>query len=619
MILMTWFRKRLFPNATYVSTTQCVPVIVLSYHSNALSSFQIQFDGGLFSEPFSIMNLLWDYDEVPAGKKKQWCFRLGVSHQRVSRLNSTVTNIAHRVAAFRGLEEESLLLECPPRDMPPAKLVILRVIQAWVFHDTMIQCRYKQPGPSNLDVKLLAQSDPVDETVLDQIFMKDRHKYILNDPREIHQKVKFTLSTDSEEEFCLQLEARVLSYAASKGIKLVWIWKGSTNLAVYISKELAQNSDFQHVRNTVGGLLPISVALIKEEMIKDGKIARGIEERCCGRWAFRVGTPDPKLDCFFKYSMIEQASKKTAKRVASLISQFEQFSAIDSLSIDTSQCHPFNTTKPQTQIVISSRGSTSHDIPVRDLKDIVGALGEIVVKTNKKRKGLTSITFPALTQIAQNKMAFPMIKNAPEALRLLSVMASRRRTHHIAVELEQADEAGSILLVELFPEKKEYTQLSRRWRRFNSDDLVYVDENSPVSSVFPLGWTGTIYCVAANALETKAGTLKAESLTLLPPSRLFLLLSRITFGLLKGDPSDDDVIEKCLRWIAEGGDDIPADAAGRLRQAAIFHNSFDAGEELVCLTNSLTTLVGILDGSSGQRLVPWDTKDDPFLLSKLAG
>jgi hypothetical protein len=244
-------------------------------------------------------------------------------------------------------------------------------------------------------------------------------------------------------------------------------------------------------------------------------------------------------------------------------------------------------------------------------------MGEIDVKTKKKSKGLPVLTFPVNTRKEGHNHVFPMFKNAPEALRLLSVMASRRRTHHIAVELEQVDEAESELLVEFYPEKNDITQLSRRWRRFNSDDLVYVDENSAVSSVLPVGWTGTLYCVAANALETKGGTLKAEGLTLLPPTRLFFLLSRISFGLLTVNPNDDSVIQDCLRWIAYDECEVAADAVDRLRKAASFHNSFDAGEELVCLPNSVENLLGIFDGVGNQRLVPWDPKSDPFYISYL--
>ena len=88
------------------------------------------FDGNLYSEPLSIMNLLWEFDKVKSSKKKEWCWKNGISYQRVARMSSTVSNVLQRVATFLKIPAEKLEMVCPPGEMPQAKIALLRIIQA---------------------------------------------------------------------------------------------------------------------------------------------------------------------------------------------------------------------------------------------------------------------------------------------------------------------------------------------------------------------------------------------------------------------------------------------------------------------------------------------------------
>ena len=572
-----------------------------------------KFDGGLFSEPLSIMNLLWDFEQVSGGNKKQWCLEKGVSFQRLTRLSSTARNILQRVASFLNIAADNLALECPPRDMPDAKINLLRVIQAWVFHDTMIQCKVKPVSRSSIDVKLLPNSDPVDETILDQIFLKDRHQYVLVDPKAIVQTIICTLSIKSGLDFCQRTETTALSYATEKRISLVWMWLGS-QFAVWISRTLVGESCFSVIKQEMEDFLYTPGNLVGRER---GGTARGIEERHCGKWTFSIGSEKSEAPCFSKYMTAGNAPKKVLKRVDHLISMMESFMVSNprfcALSLDASQCNLSKLPRNQTQIVVVSRGSHVHDCSGQDLKDMVGAVGQITVKT-KKKKGTPVINFPLSTG-TDEEVKTSLLQNTPEALRLLSVMASRRRTHHIVVEVDQVDEElDSTIQVEMFPDKKD-TQLTFRWTRFNSDERVFVDENSAVASALPVGWSGTMYCCCANALEIKGGALKAEGLSLLPRSRLFFMLTRLSFGLLRGDPGNEETLQRCVQWISQDSTFVdPVDALQRLKRAALFHSSFDAGEELTCLPTCVESLLDIFDGLDDKRLELWESfSKDPFL------
>jgi len=88
------------------------------------------FDADLYSEPMSIMNLLWEFDKVGSNKKKEWCWKNGISFPRISRISSTISNVLQRVAIFLKIPAENLEMECPPSEMPQAKVALLRIIQA---------------------------------------------------------------------------------------------------------------------------------------------------------------------------------------------------------------------------------------------------------------------------------------------------------------------------------------------------------------------------------------------------------------------------------------------------------------------------------------------------------
>ena len=85
------------------------------------------------------MNLLWDYEHVNRIKQREWCWFYGIFPARIKRLATTAQNLRKRVADFCGIQDDLLVVAKPPSNMPHGMVTILRIIQVWVFHETMIE------------------------------------------------------------------------------------------------------------------------------------------------------------------------------------------------------------------------------------------------------------------------------------------------------------------------------------------------------------------------------------------------------------------------------------------------------------------------------------------------
>eukprot|EP00540_Astrosyne_radiata_P017972 CAMPEP_0116831658 /NCGR_PEP_ID=MMETSP0418-20121206/5463_1 /TAXON_ID=1158023 /ORGANISM="Astrosyne radiata, Strain 13vi08-1A" /LENGTH=343 /DNA_ID=CAMNT_0004460941 /DNA_START=29 /DNA_END=1060 /DNA_ORIENTATION=+ len=241
----------------------------------------------------------------------------------------------------------------------------------------------------------------------------------------------------------------------------------------------------------------------------------------------------------------------------------------------------------------------------------------------------------------------PLLHDIPEGIRLISVLASaRRRDHYLLLPtlkgdnevnvaqkgkqqtLQQSDNGADedCLKVEL---EKQETQLSIRWKQLETNEgngTVYVPDNSVVSAVSSMDGPIEFFCVAGNTLEVRGGSLKVDDLTLLPPGRLFVLLSFLTFGIqpfnfLAFDAST--LAERSLAWLEEWEDlaasndvekkPIPVRDAEKIDMAIRFHELCQHMDEtLVCHGEKVSLFCQIFDGVGGCDCKPWDTSNDPF-------
>ena len=266
-----------------------------------------------------------------------------------------------------------------------------------------------------------------------------------------------------------------------------------------------------------------------------------------------------------------------------------------------------------------------------------------------KRKGESATDDDAV----ESSWYRPLLSDIPEGARLLSVLASGRRKEHSIrfspldpenTKKGRRDEKDNTEFLEVSLNRDE-SKISQRWRQFGSHSSVYVAENSvPASAMSMLGPIEVFAC-CANTLEVRGGGLRVEGLTLLPPGRMFMLLSFLSFGLQpypedqgkmfleEGNEGKDgpSPLSKALRWVNEW-DELVADIEGapsqvspdidrveRILGARTFHRSCaDLGESLVCHPDKVRSLCKVFDMIDGYSVLPWDNLDEnPFTAENL--
>ena len=568
------------------------------------------------------MNLLWEFDL--ARQKMKWCKRFGVFLPRVKRLVSTRDNLRQRVGDFLGISGDLIAVKKPPVRMPPGKVAILRVIQAWVFNDSVIECtpeNYTQ-GLSNttFSVDIEKKSDRVENKHLLQVLSEERHPFELKGYGSVRQTGRFSKVDGSEFVFS-EFEERLLSYTSEKNFALAWCVTDKVR-AFYVDSRLADEHEpwvIEEIEKCVGNLTLVDMLPF------EGSTRRGIGERPCGSWTI----PKKKL----RSSMSE--SCKTWKVLRSTKDSIpkKKWKVVENKVVDyvkSSSCKAIN-------VILSRSGSEklSFDVSLRgttdsvsqtDLKDLFGA-ASINAGTEKKMAGRQQIVF----DLTRSKPLIPpdgvggvetswdrtLIElNIPEGARLLSALASDRRRDHF-IRLETGDESNADEFVDMHLDASQ-TALRKRWRRMNTDLTVYVPAISVPATTIPLVEKGTLYCLCANTLEVKGGAVRVEGLTLLPAGRLYFLLCRLSFGLFRKENLDNgSLVAKSLRWVLaeSGGTGDVKDWERRIDAAVSFHEgSMELEEKLECFPDKVKELLAVFSGVGGREATVWATLiSDPFI------
>lgn len=624
--------------------------LMLSSSSHALPEMtkksyvsRCKFDAELFSEPLSIMNLLFEFEQVKDTKKNQWCWNNALAVARMRRLHSSCVNLRRRVADFFDLDHSVLQVKVPPQRMPHSKITALRVIQVWVFHDSVIECRPKNftKGRSKAGhtLELAKRSHVVTKDDLEQVLCSDRHPFTLTGLVKFEQRGKFEATDGKDVSTSLSLaylEERFISFAADKKCGFVSFFDKDDLTVIYVSKRLLAENSFSGLLDDLETVCESAVVVASEYLGPQ----RGIHERACGRW--RVAQWDGSLDdisadrSVFRRFMVNSphGRKIKAKTLQGHITNLHRrlFGFMDSNhSLKALVCE----FKPLNKFVMTSVGFGAK-VAEADLIDLLAAT-KLKQEEAKEMTGKQVLLFHDRPKEEKKEegsyedadyptAARPMFHCIPEGARLLSVLASgRRREHLVRLDSSTKDDKKDdpkLLDVYLDPDQ---TKLSTRWKRMNTDLAVYVSENCVPATALPVDVKETLYAVASNTLEVKGGGLKVEGLTLLPPGRLFLLLARISFGLFQKENFDDGSLEdKCIGWIrrdSDGGITPEKEALWRrhLRLALDFHEcSKDVGEELVCFPAMARGLNVVFDGIDGHPAEPWDVEADVFTRDNLA-
>ena len=110
--------------ASIISTAAHILLALLVDSEITLNTFvsKSHFDAHLYSDPFAVMNLMWDF--ARAKSKHSFCRRYSVSLMRIKQLAVTMHSLITRVAKHIGAPRESLEIKLPPVLMQHAKITV---------------------------------------------------------------------------------------------------------------------------------------------------------------------------------------------------------------------------------------------------------------------------------------------------------------------------------------------------------------------------------------------------------------------------------------------------------------------------------------------------------------
>lgn len=356
------------------------------------------------------------------------------------------------------------------------------------------------------------------------------------------------------------------------------------------------------------------------EMSEQAK-KRGIGERNCGRWTYkRSNLTDHELlkndfsVCLLYGSLKEKAWKK--------LKTHSSKSALDLSNPDSKVMGLTNTesAKGNHKFSISLLGDVD-PLTVSDLCDLFSTPKTTVPTTERAKK--QSLVFPLRQdEIGREKgnlscQTNPLFSTIPEGARLLSVLASeRRRDYCICLPKEckgknTKDEESLNATHELVivPTKVE-SNINCRWYRLGTQKQAINPSCSVEASILPIEGPNVLYCVCANSLEIKSGGIRAEGLTMLQGGKIFLVLCKLSFGLLAVQQGSSDAIDTCLAWADSQSKEhhIQSEWKRRASKAVEFHSGCEEmGETLHCRPEIVEKLLDIFDNLDGLDSLPvWD-------------
>ncbi len=528
-------------------------------------------------------------------------------------LSSTVKNLQSRVAECLDVRSEVLEMSTPFYKMHPTKIALLRIIQTWLFYDTMIW--YLPSFQCNQDKSITIPLDgpQVQRSHLEQILVPETHDFhIENRGKIIHQG-----NFDGDElrsnfgEYMETFSLRFISYMLEKEVDFSFCCVG-TYLQIITPTEVWEKS--QLLRDTIIGMLGARIKTVLFQGNAGTGNQRGVRGRACGAWyPGESGGSNVKAPT----KSVTILSSEVTKQAMSLFKkEAEIISSSNNYPINSVVCTEIKETKKNVSFVITSFGAS--EISKLDLGDLFA--DPQVQATARAERLKQSIIFAPDDHVRNS----PLVADGSEGARLLSVLASERRKDNF-IRLQSGDHEIDINIPRTLS-----INGKKKWKRKYGNGTVYVPCNSVCSAVLPLERSKEIFACCANTLELRGGACKVEGITLLPPGRMFCCLALLSFGInprtsspimslpsLSDDDDDgdekkengaDDTVEDALSWTRFNTKIEDLDE-WRVKEALRFHTDcMTLGETLECQPDKIQSLCAFFDGVNGPMTV-WEGYD----------
>jgi len=581
------------------------------------------FDAGLFSEPMAISNLLHAYSSCK--DKKQFCWKHKVVASRMGHLHGTIESLKRRVAERLGVSPQALEIESPPYQNE-TKLHILRILQCWMFYDTMI---VQSPSKNSIKavggaVSIKLDGPPISRHHLAQILDEDRHPYELSSEGKSSMQGKFQLVFSDLEERALYLssfEIRFVSLMLENHIDLSFYVIGNS-LTIFVSSDVWEKPGSK-LRDYIIRNIAVRITEVSYLQNSIGGNQRGRRGRACGLWhpstRDELLASDGSLPLKRVVCLSSLAKKKEIKGFKQIMDKDISTMIASSLKVGITE----EKTRSSFSVTTSGQCRQISQIDLCDLfvaPDLVVNAGESTCRQ--------VIKFPRLQSDVRKdapRHSRPLIKDAPEGARVMSVLASeRRRTTFIRFSDGDNDQFTDVNL------PKNFTINGSKWKRKNGG-MVFVPENCVPAAVILTDDDVELFGCCANTLELRGGACRVEGITLLPQGRLFVGLALLAFGVNpktgslidtseisdyieeeKKNPGSglqsSSTVDEVWRWIKER-DKFSLDQPDRWRviEALNFHaDCMQLGETLECQPDKIRALCALFDGVDGTSMTAWD-------------
>lgn len=561
------------------------------------------FDNGHYSEPLGIMNLLWDFKQ--SEEKHRFCSKNAVSLTRLKHLASTVTSLQQRLANSLGVPVTNLEIEKPPYLMPHAKVVFLRILQVWLFHESLI-CQVSKSGFGGPDGSAMIQltGPAINEKHLSQVLMTSRHPHQLLNLGGAVQTGTFISEewyTNGEDEYFRTFENSFVSYVIENEFDVAFFCEESIHL--FVPLELWEKSE--ELRDILTNEMQFDVEHVTfAQSTSDNR--RGRRGRSCGIWSRQADGATGSNERQKMKRLLHCSGYVTKSETRSFVKFFHK-NLIDIFSDPRKllSCCMQETKRGNDKVNFTiNMSGDCREISQTDLNDLFG-VPDMIAHTSKKPSSQV-LRFEATNSLDGDSC--PLLQDLPEGARLVSVLAGSRRRETFIRFIDKPEIDVNV--------PKAIANIAVRWRRKDTGGQVFVPSNSVPSAVIPAEGETEMYAVCANTLELQGGGLRVEGMSLLPPGRLFLGLSLLTFGI---DPQmsfatdslyddSDSICKKAARWICEtDGSFRPNEVKHRVERALDFHrSSMSLGETLACYPDKIRELCSIFDGVDGYPTEAWE-------------
>jgi hypothetical protein len=587
------------------------------------------FDASLFSEPMAVLNLLHGYAHCKDRNKFIW--KHCVSGSRVKHLYGTVQSLKQRVAEHLKIDSELLEVEGLP--LNHTKVNILRILQVWIFYDTIIvhspsKCASESATDGEFSINLVGP--PIGRHHLRQILDEQRHMFEIRNTGQIRMQGSFSSTMGEFDERIF--DARFASHALEKKIDISSYSRQSTYKFFVLEDVWNQTED--ELTEMGNALMTVDEIVFQQS---SGGNKRGIRGRACGAWqltsdggAAAAGNDETQTKRVFILTCFLSDLKKRKA-----LERFIEYNYLAKPAGSSIFCS-ITESRTKTSFSLSFDGGC-HGVSKTDLCDMFAA-PDLVASTSGSIQ--QRINFPRLENNPETKdlsHGHPLFVDAPEGARLMTVLASTRRKENF-IRFNDGNEGSDDQFIDVVLPKT-LSINGRKWKRKDSRGMVYLQSNCVPAAALPTHNDLELFGCCANTLELSGGACRVEGITLLPQGRMFVGLALLAFGIGPrtgishaksmefSEYYDDDeeymedfvnsIIDDAWGWIKERDQFADLSVRCRIGEALQFHSDYLVlGETMECQPEMIKNLCALFDMVDGHPMDIWNVETLASLRTK---